>query len=63
MVVPEPPAGGRQGVLHPLQRIDGDHPHARSGHAWTRLVAELEGLGFHERDDAVYVTASVVDVA
>ncbi len=27
------------------------------------LLAELEGLTFHERDDAVYVMASVVDVA
>jgi hypothetical protein len=27
------------------------------------LFAELEGLGFHERDDAVYVTASIIEVA
>ena len=27
------------------------------------VLAELEGLGFHERDDAVYVMATLVDVA
>jgi hypothetical protein len=64
VVVPEPPAGGRakefcilyKGSTAIVRTLDP----VTIGHG---VLAELEGLGFHERDDAVYLMATVVDVA
>jgi hypothetical protein len=64
VVVPEPPAAGKakefcilyKGSTAIIRTLDP----VTLGRA---LLAELEGLGFHERDDAVFVTASIVDVA
>ena len=64
VVVPEAPADGRakefcilyKGSTAIVRTLDP----VTAGRA---LLAELEGLGFHERDDAVYVMASIVDVA
>ena len=64
VVVPEPPPGGKAKEFCILYK--GSTAIIRTLDPVTvgrGLLAELEGLGFHERDDAVYVTASVVDVA
>ncbi len=63
VVVPEPPAGGKAKEFCILYK--GSTAIIRTLDPVTLgrgLLAELEGLGFHERDDAVYVMASVVDV-
>ena len=64
IVVPDPPANGKakefcilyKGSTAVIRTLDP----ATLGRG---LLAELEGLRFHERDDAVYVMASIVDVA
>ena len=64
VVVPEPPAGGRAKEFCILYK--GSTAIVRTLDPVTLgrgVLAELEGLGFHERDDAVYVMASIVDVA
>jgi hypothetical protein len=64
VVVPEPPAGGKAKEFCILYK--GSTAIIRTLDPVTvgrGLLAELEGLRFHERDDAVYVTASIVDVA
>lgn len=64
VVVPEPPADGKAKEFCILYK--GSTAIIRTLDPVTLgrgLLAELEGLGFHERDDAVYVTASIVDVA
>ena len=64
VVVPEPPAGGKAKEFCILYK--GSTAIIRTLDPVTLgrgLLAELEGLGFHERDDAVYVMASIVDVA
>ena len=63
VVVPEPPADGKAKEFCILYK--GSTAIVRTLDPVTLgrgLLAELEGLGFHERDDAVYVTASIVDV-
>ncbi len=63
VVVPEPPAGGKAKEFCILYK--GSTAIIRTLDPVTLgrgLLAELEGLGFHERDDAVYVMASLVDV-
>src|SRR6476620_9321208 len=60
VVVPEPPAGGKAKEFCILYK--GSTAIIRTLDPVTLgrgLLAELEGLGFRERDDAVYVTASV----
>lgn len=64
VVVPEPPANGRAKEFCILYK--GSSAIVRTLDPVTAgrsLLAEIEGLGLHERDDAVYVMASVVDVA
>jgi len=64
VVVPDPPAGGKtkeffilyKGSSAILRTLDP----ATLGRG---LLTELEGLGLHQRDDAVYIVASVVDIA
>jgi hypothetical protein len=63
-VVPEPPADGKAKEFCILYK--GSTAIIRTLDPITLgrgLLAELEGLVFHERDDAVYVMASVIDVA
>jgi hypothetical protein len=64
IVVPEPPAGGKAKEFCILYK--GSTAIVRTLDPVTlgrSMLAELEGLGFHERDDAVYMMASIVDVA
>jgi hypothetical protein len=64
VVVPEPPAGGKAKEFCILYK--GSTAIIRTLDPVTLgrgLLAELEGLAFHERDDAVYVMASLVDAA
>jgi hypothetical protein len=64
VVVPEPPADGKAKEFCILYK--GSTAIIRTLDPITlgrSVLAELESLGFHERDDAVYVMASVVDVA
>ena len=64
VVVPEPPADGKAKEFCILYK--GSTAIVRTLDPVTLgrgVLAELEGLGFHERDDAVYVMASLVDVA
>lgn len=64
VVVPEPPVDGKAKEFCILYK--GSTAIVRTLDPVTigrGLLAELEGLRFHERDDAVYVTASIVDVA
>src|SRR5712691_3178844 len=63
VVVPEPPAHGKAKEFCILYK--GSTAIVRTLDPITLgrgLLSELDGLGFHERDDAVYVTASIVDV-
>ena len=63
VVMPEPPADGRpkefcilyKGSAAILRTLDP----VTLGRG---LLAELEGLGFHQREDALYMIASIVDV-
>ena len=64
VVVPEPPVDGRVKEFSILYK--GSTAIVRTLDPVTLgrgLLAELEGLRFHERDDAVYLTASIVDVS
>jgi hypothetical protein len=64
IVVPEPPAGRKAKEFCILYKGSTAIIRTLDPVALGRgLLAELEGLGFHERDDAVYVMASIVDVA
>ena len=64
VVVPEPPVNGRAKEFCILYK--GSTAIVRTLDPVTLgrgLLAELEGLRFHERDDAVYLTASIVDMS
>jgi hypothetical protein len=64
VVVPDPPTNGRAKEFCILYK--GSTAIVRTLDPITlgrSVLAELEGLGFHERADAVYVMASLVDVA
>jgi hypothetical protein len=63
VVIPEPPAGGKASEFCILYK--GSSAIVRTLDPVTLgrgLLAELEGIGLHERDDAVYLKASVIDV-
>jgi hypothetical protein len=64
VVVPEPPAGRKAKEFCILYK--GSTAIVRTLDPTTLgrgLLTELEGLGLHQRDDAVYLVASVVDAA
>src|SRR2546426_688933 len=63
VVVPEPPIDGRAKEFFILYK--GSSAIARTLDPMTMgrvLLAELEGLTLHDREDAVYLMASVMDV-